>query len=347
MKKQKIPESLYKMEIQQRSDLGRESLHSLQEFSQTAQQQMAPLLSSLLQGSDLVVRIAKQLVDCGGKRIRPVCVLLSASLGNFQEDTAYRAAVAVELLHTATLLHDDVIDEADTRRGMTAARVVFGNTMSILAGDWLLTEAFRQVRRIPHGEVLDRLLDTLEQIVLAESFQFEHRGKLSATAEDYARIIEGKTAALFAWSMWAGGRVGGLSEFFCDALWEAGRQTGLAFQLMDDVLDFVGDTASLGKPILADLREGKMTYPLLIACRKDPSLLAWLQQQLLRYEEVDVCALGNTVKQHVHLHGGVHASQLLAQSHVEQAIQALSTFPCTPARAALQTIAEQLTQRVS
>lgn len=346
MKKQTIWEPLQRLASQHSWNSTRESLHTLRELSQRTQQELDHAFLPLLGGSDLAVRIAKQLVDCGGKRLRPLCVLLSASLGTFEKETAYPAALAVELLHTATLLHDDVIDEADMRRGMPAARIVFGNTMSILAGDWLLMEAFRQIRRIPHGDILDRLLDTLEQIVLAESFQLEHRGKLSATIEQYTRIIEGKTAALFAWSLWVGGRVGGLDEFSCDTLWEVGRQMGLAFQLLDDVMDFVGDATSLGKPILADLREGKMTYPLLVACQKESSLLAWLQHQLSQPDAVDVDALGQLVKDHVQTSGGIKASQLLAQNHGEQALQALSKFPHSPARVALQIVAEQLIHRV-
>src|SRR5262249_22155884 len=148
----------------------------------------------------------------------PLCVALAARAGNGFGAAARQLAVAVELVHTATLLHDDVVDVGDTRRGAPAARVVYGNAASIFAGDWLLVEALRRVRAAAVPDALDRLLDIIEEMIMAESTQLDRRGVMVADRAAYFRVVEGKTASLFRWALWAGGRAGGLDERACRAL---------------------------------------------------------------------------------------------------------------------------------
>src|SRR5262249_20100903 len=150
-------------------------------------------------------------------------------------------AVAVELVHNATLLHDDVVDLGDKRRGADTARVVYGNAASIFAGDFLLIEALRRIQAAGLPAVLDKGLDVIRQMVIAETLQLESRGRVRSSIDDYFRIVEGKTASLFQWAMFAGARAGGVSPEIEGALETYGLKLGVAFQLVDDVLDVAGD----------------------------------------------------------------------------------------------------------
>src|SRR5690606_25678383 len=181
-------------------------------------------------------------------------------------------AVACELVHAATLLHDDVIDEGTERRGAPAARVIYGNSASVLAGDALFTEALRLVGRAGVPGLLDELLTVIAEMVDAEALQLERRGRLDLSREAYLRVIRGKTATLFRWALRAGGGAAGLGAGQVDALGEAGASLGLAFQLTDDLLDLDGDPAVTGKDALADLRQGKVTWPVILACEREPDL---------------------------------------------------------------------------
>jgi len=225
-----------------------------------------------------VGRGATHLLDLGGKRLRPTCVVLAARLGAGFDARALDLAVAVELVHTATLLHDDVVDLSETRRGVATARATYGNAVSIFAGDWVLIEALRRVGRCGMPGLLDDLLATIEEMIFAESLQLENRGRINTDRDAYFRVIEGKTAALFRWAMRAGGMAGGLGEAECRALQSYGIHLGIAFQAIDDLLDFAGKTSFTGKELFADLREGKMTYPVILALERDPDLRPVLEQ---------------------------------------------------------------------
>jgi octaprenyl-diphosphate synthase len=220
----------------------------------------------------LAHRSARHLLDQDGKRIRPICVALAARAGAGFGPAARAYAVAVELVHNATLLHDDVVDLGDLRRGVAAARVIYGNAASIFGGDYLLVDALCRVQAAGQPEVLGRLLEVVKEMVVAESLQLERRGKVRASPADYFRIVEGKTASLFRWAMFAGARAGGVDPARIDALEAYGQKLGVAFQLVDDVLDVAGDPSATGKSMLADLREGKMTYPLILALEREPEL---------------------------------------------------------------------------
>lgn len=213
-------------------------------------------------------RSAHHLLALDGKRLRPLCVALAARAGTGFGPAARLLAVAAELVHSATLLHDDVVDLGDRRRGSDAARVIYGNAASIFAGDWLLVEALKRTRAAGLPDVLDRALDVLREMLGAEALQLAARGRLRQDSQEYFKVVEGKTASLFRWAMYAGARAGGLSSAACEALEAYGGRLGVAFQVVDDVLDVAGDPAVLGKGLYTDLREGKMTYPLLLAAER-------------------------------------------------------------------------------
>ena len=222
---------------------------------------------------DLADRAASHLLHQPGKRIRPLCVVLAARIGGQEMSTDVRnLAVACELVHAATLLHDDVLDEGTERRGADASRVLYGNSASILGGDRLLIEALKRVQSTGQNELLSRLMDVIAVMVQAEAIQLERRGEFVPDSAQYMEIISGKTASIFEWGLRAGGVVGGLDEAAVSALSSFGMNLGMAFQMADDVLDLAGDPEVTGKNAFADLRDGKLTWPLIVACEEDPSI---------------------------------------------------------------------------
>src|SRR5258708_7986151 len=229
---------------------------------------------------------ANRLVSSGGKRLRPLCVALAARLGTGFSETVRDLAIAAVLVHSATLLHDDVVDMGVKRRGADAARVIYGNAASIFAGDWLLVEALTRVQRAKMGDVTDRALSVLGEMLEAEALQLARRGKVSGTLDDYLAVARGKTASLFRWAMFAGARAGGLDAPRREALERFGELIGLAFQIVDDVLDIEGDAPLLGKNLFADIREGKLTFPLMKTLERDVPLRGELETALARDGEI-------------------------------------------------------------
>jgi octaprenyl-diphosphate synthase len=294
-----------------------------------------------------VERSARHLLALGGKRLRPLLVLLAARLGHELLNNAAAArevAVAVELVHGATLLHDDVVDLGETRRGAKAARVLYGNAASIFAGDWLLVEALRRVRAARIPGVIDRLLGVIEEMILAESLQLARRGRIEADRAAYFRIIEGKTASLFAFAAHAGARAGGLGDRETAALDAFGKHLGVAFQAIDDALDLAGDAGTVKKTLFADLREGKMTYPLIVALERDGSgelerlLAAIVADDGAELDRRKIAALLAETD-------AIRATQDLAREHARSAKEALSPLQPSAERALLEVVVEAAVER--
>jgi len=303
-------------------------------------------LSELPLRSDVVGDSAGHLVALGGKRLRPVCVALASRLGTGFGPAAHELAVAVELVHCATLLHDDVVDVGDTRRGAPAARAVYGNAASIFAGDWLLVEALRRVVGAGVDGTLGLLLDIIDEMIRGEAVQLESRGRLDLPAATYFEIVEAKTAALFRWAMVAGGRAGGLAEQELLALERFGRQLGVAFQLVDDLLDYEGDGKVTGKAPFADLREGKMTYPLILALERDPSLRPLLEQIVaLGADGVIEPTAGARLVEALTRTGAAEDSRRLAHERALEAVACLENLAESPAKDALVTVARATVHR--
>lgn len=291
----------------------------------------------------LVHHSASHLLDLGGKRLRPMCVTLASRLGSGFDRRVLDLAVAVELVHSATLLHDDVVDLSDHRRGATAARAVYGNAASIFAGDWLLIEALRRVNRAGVPGLLEELFSIVEEMIFAEALQLETRGRLSIDRDLYFQVVEGKTASVFRWAMSAGARAGGLGEAERQALVEYGRHLGIAFQATDDLLDLTGDAARTGKDLFVDLREGKMTFPLILALERDPGLRPVIED-ILEREAISETASARVVRT-LRETRAVEDCLELARHHSGRALAALAALPENRARRALATVAETIVDR--
>jgi octaprenyl-diphosphate synthase len=318
-----------------------ERLASLNRWVRGDLVQFAAELAAIPRGARVVHAAAHHLLDLRGKHLRPLCVALASRFGTGFTERARGLAVAVELVHSATLLHDDVVDLAERRRGEPAACVVYGNAASIFAGDWLLVAALRRIAAAGVDGLLDLMLTVIDDMIVAESVQLERRGKLAGAREDYMRIVEGKTAALFRWAMIAGARAGGLSAAEETTLDRYGTHLGFAFQAVDDELDFADGT---GKDPLADLREGKMTFPLVVALERDPGLGARIEALLASGATgAELAAIAGRVK----ATGALTATRRLAEEHVGRALDVLATLPAGPPRDALETVALASLERTS
>jgi octaprenyl-diphosphate synthase len=297
---------------------------------------------------DLATKAARHLLERPGKRIRPLCVMLSARLGGRRCDDVVRdLAVSAELVHAATLLHDDVIDEGDERRGAAAARRIYGNSASILAGDHLLIEALRRVRGTGEDTALGELIDVIGEMVAAEAVQLERRAAFTPERGSYLDVIHGKTAALFRWGLAAGGRAAGLDADALAALQKAGVALGMAFQLVDDVLDLTGDPTVTGKSALTDLREGKLTWPFIIACEREPALRAHLAALISTPESEWAAGAVGEVVERVLATGAVEETRRFAAQQGEIAREALSPLAPGRARDALELVVEAAVRRAA
>lgn len=322
-------------------------LADLADLVQWDMKDMEESLDSLPYAHNIVHKSAEHLVSLGGKRLRPMCVALASRLGSGFGNEARAMGVAVELVHCATLLHDDVIDLGDERRGSPSARTVYGNAASIFAGDWLLIESLKRVREANVPGVLARLLDVIDEMISAEAIQLENRACVDIGRENYFRVAEGKTAALFRWAMFAGGRAGGLDLATCTLLEQYGLHLGVAFQLVDDALDYSGSEQT-GKLPFADLREGKMTYPAIVAIERDPSLRPILEEIIAGPNGSGFTAAAQAaLLEGLRRVGALEETRNLALERARLANEALSTLPESRGRSALLTVAATMVHRES
>src|SRR6184192_3732012 len=211
-----------------------------------------------------ITEIGEYLRGGGGKRIRPALLLLSSKLFNYEGRGAVKLGAVVEIIHTATLVHDDIIDEAKTRRGRPAANTQWGNSKCVLAGDWLYMQAFKVAVQERNFRILDALIELTQQMVEGELMQMEKLGRC-ISLEEHFDLIYRKTACLFSVCMRLGGILGGVAAEQEQRLADYGRNLGMAFQIVDDVLDLTASEDVLGKPVASDLREGKVTMAIIHA----------------------------------------------------------------------------------
>lgn len=294
-----------------------------------------------------VHKAAEHLIKLPGKRIRPMCVLLAARMGGRLMDRDVReVALACELVHAATLLHDDVIDDSHERRGAPASRVLFGNSASILAGDYLLVLALRLVQGADGGKLLPDLLQVMTRIVAAEALQLERRGRFSPDRSIYLQVVRGKTAALFDWGLRAGAGLGGLSQAESRTLGDVGMHLGLAFQLVDDILDVEGDPHITGKEALQDLREGKLTWPIILASEASPALKADFEEIARGHSHTEVAERAPELIARVRGTGALTASRSYALQEAKAACARLLDLPKGRARDALELIVQSAVHRM-
>ncbi|HEU4853173.1 MAG TPA: octaprenyl diphosphate synthase [Telluria sp.] len=211
----------------------------------------------------LVNQIAEYIISAGGKRIRPVLVLLVANAYGYKGKAHHELAAVVEFIHTATLLHDDVVDESSMRRGRQTANALFGNAASVLVGDFLYSRAFQMMVALDNMRVMRILSDATNVIAEGEVLQLLNMHDPDVTQESYLKVIRSKTAKLFEAAAELGALISGATDAQIEAAGEYGRSLGTAFQLIDDVLDYAGDASEIGKNVGDDLREGKPTLPLI------------------------------------------------------------------------------------
>src|ERR1700758_2192072 len=219
-----------------------------------------------------VCEISSYLREGGGKRLRPALLLLAAGASGYRGKSAIRLGAGVEMIPRATLIHDDGIDGANTRRGRPSANARWGNHMSVLAGDWLYMQSFEMALRERKFAVLDILIDLTQNMVEGELLQLTRLGQIDLTETEATELAYRKTACLFSGCSRLGAILGRQPKSAEDALGEYGRNAGLAFQLVDDLLDFTASPEQLGKPVLSDLKEGKVTLPLILALRSEAAL---------------------------------------------------------------------------
>jgi octaprenyl-diphosphate synthase len=212
-----------------------------------------------------VAEIARYLLGGGGKRLRPALLLLSAGYAGYRGNSAIRLGGVVELIHSATLIHDDVIDGANTRRGRPSANSRWGNHRSVLAGDWLYMQSFQMALAERNFKILDVLIELTQNMVEGELLQLAKLGRMDLTEQDAIELAARKTACLFSGCARLGAVLGNLDDASEQAMADYGHFAGLAFQLVDDLLDFTASPQQLGKPVLSDLKEGKVTLPLIYA----------------------------------------------------------------------------------
>jgi octaprenyl-diphosphate synthase len=221
-------------------------------------------------GSDvgMIPEVARHLIDSGGKRLRPMLTIASAAMCGYRGNAHVKLASSVEFMHTATLLHDDVVDESELRRGKLAARMVWGNQASVLVGDFLLGQAFKMMVEVGSLEALDILSSAAAIIAEGEVMQLGAAKNMATTEDQYLAVIAAKTAALFSAAAEVGPTIAGRGRDDRAAFRSYGTNLGLAFQLIDDALDFGGSSADLGKHVGDDFREGKITLPVVLSYRR-------------------------------------------------------------------------------
>src|SRR5271166_2347704 len=275
---------------------------------------------------DTVTTIGRYLQSGGGKRLRPMLVLLSSKLCGKSAEGSICMAAVVEMIHTATLVHDDVIDVAQTRRGRPSSNTIWGNHTCVLAGDWLYMQAFQIALRERNFRVLDLLISLTQMMVEGELLQLERIGKIAISEADYMELVDRKTASLFSACARLGALMGGASETTEARLGDFAWNLGIAFQLVDDVLDFTAREKTLGKPVGSDLREGKVTLPLIYALerasaderRMVETVLSQGSYQDVRFEQI---------RRMIERQRGFERANERAQSFTEKARCIMVEFP--------------------
>lgn len=302
--------------------------------------ELAKITSS---GIASVATLGTHLQTSGGKRIRPTLLLLSARLFGYPDLRTFQLAAIVEAIHTATLVHDDVIDDAATRRGRPSTNMLWGNARSVLAGDWLFMQAFRIALSFRHFTVLDVLIELTQRMVEGELAQLETLGRI-IPREQYFELVACKTAALFSGCSRLGAMTSGASGPEQNALASYGQNLGMAFQIVDDVLDLTASERVLGKPTARDLREGKATLPILHAYASATSNERHQLETVLRDRGFETVGHADVIKI-VERYGSIDASLQVAQTFAEIARRAVADFAESDAKRALMSASELIVNR--
>jgi len=293
---------------------------------------------------DAVTTISRYLQDGGGKRLRPILVLLASRVVGAVTDGTIRMAAVVEMIHAATLVHDDVIDIAQTRRGRPSSNAIWGNHACVLAGDWLYMQAFQVALRERNFHVLDLLIALTQMMVEGELLQLERIGKIDISEADYMELVDRKTASLFSACARLGAMMGGADEATEARLGEFAWNLGIAFQLVDDVLDFTSHEKVLGKPVGSDLREGKVTLPLIYALEAASADERQCVGRVLKDGNYDQAPFANILGM-IERRRGFDRVRERAQAFTDKARAIITEFPESPYQRALAAVTELVTDR--
>lgn len=294
---------------------------------------------------ELIPEMGKYVQMSGGKRVRPAVLLLSARLSGYSGDRGILNAAVVEFIHTATLVHDDIIDGADTRRGRLAAHSRWGSDVTVLLGDYLYIRSMAMALSQDSLEVVRLLCDCTLKMIEGELYQLTKAGDASITEQEHFEIIRRKTAYLFAGCAEIGGWLGTTTAAQRAALREYGFGVGLAFQIVDDVLDYTADASRFGKPIGGDLREGKVTLPIILLRDRGGAEAKALIEEIVASREVSVDQW-RQIRELLTRHGAVESAFDRAIGHVDQAKrQLLDAFPPSAERESLVALADYVVHR--
>jgi octaprenyl-diphosphate synthase len=293
---------------------------------------------------DTVTAIGKYLRQSGGKRLRPALLLLCARFAGGGGKMAIQLGAVVEMVHAATLVHDDVIDVAQTRRGRPSANVQWGNHTCVLGGDWLYMQAFQVALRERNFHVLDLLIGLTQLMVEGELIQLDRIGRIAITEADCMELVDRKTACLFSACARLGAVAANAETGVEEKLGEFAWNLGMAFQLIDDMLDFVSREATLGKPVGGDLREGKVTLPLVYALETASPAERRMIETVLRDRNYDAVPFSEILEM-VERHGGIRRTRERAAQFTERSRQLVNEFPESTWQRALCMLTDLVTER--
>ncbi len=302
------------------------------------------LIEQLKSRVPVAFEIGAHIMNSGGKRIRPQLTIIAARMGGYTGWDAVKLSGAVECIHTATLLHDDVVDHADTRRGRPAANTLWSNEMCVLAGDFILAKAFTALTSLNNLRILEIVSQTTERLSEGELFQMMRIGRIDVTEQDYLRIIADKTAVLMETACRGGAILGGLDSEREDALAMFGFNLGMAFQMTDDVIDYESDTRIMGKTQGKDLQEGKLTLPLIFALSKAQATEIARVRSILEKQDFDEPDF-QWIRRFLREKGGIEYTLERSRSYLDEAQKQMSLFPDSEEKDALVKLAQKILHR--
>jgi octaprenyl-diphosphate synthase len=292
----------------------------------------------------IIAEIGRYLQEGGGKRLRPALLLLCTKLCGTVDKVAIQMAAVMEFIHTATLVHDDIIDEAETRRGRSSVNRKWGNQVTVLVGDWLYMQSFVTALRHRDFRILDLLIDLTQKMVEGELIQLTLNGNHQTSEEDLLEIARRKTAFLFAGCARIGALLGGANPPQEAALAEYGLNVGLAFQLVDDILDYSSSPEVLGKPVLNDVKEGKLTLPLIYALMQGNDAEVQKIKKVLKEKDF-LSITRDEILEIIHKYSTLQKTRDRAAEFISQARLSLNVFPASPLKEALDSIPQYILDR--
>jgi len=312
----------------------REDLRAVEvEFARHVQSQVA-----------LIPTIGDYIQNGGGKRIRPAVLLMAARMAGYTGERAVLYASVLEFIHTATLVHDDIIDESQLRRGRQAVHTRWGNHVTVLFGDFLYLKSMSLALTQDDLAIIRLLCDVTLRIVEGEIYQLTKNGDADLTESEHFEIVQSKTAYLFAGCARIGGMLGPITRDQQEALWQYGLNIGMAFQIVDDLLDFTGEEVALGKPVGGDLREGKLTLPVIHMRDRGGPRIAALLRKVVESREVSLDEW-HEIKAMLMQTRSIEYASRVASDYVERAKKTLYSFPSSDARDALMFLPDYVVSR--